>query len=112
RCLVVQKLHSVVQTSALLFEARAESVGVDGGHSSSFPEALAAARRCSISRGSMPSSATVLSRDAWPETIATELAGTANVSASRRTTAAFALPSSGAAATRTFHASPWRPTTT
>jgi len=67
-------------------------------------------RRRSISAGPTPVSSTILSRPLWPETIATASRGTASAAASSRTTASFARPCSGASVTRTFHASPWRPT--
>ena len=75
-----------------------------------FPSPLASARRRSISSVSIPASATVLSREACPETISTSRSEMPSVSASSRTTAAFAFPSSGAAVTRTFQAGPCRPT--
>ena len=74
------------------------------------PLAVADSSRRSASSGAMPARLTTLSRAPWPETIATSRCGSSSVSASSRTTASFARPSSGGAATRTFQASPWRPT--
>src|SRR5262249_43637427 len=99
------------QARALLFEAAAVLGDVDRGHLSSSPAMLASARRRSISSGPRPASATVLSGEVRPETIRTSRRGPARVSARRRTTASLALPSSGAAATRTFQPAPCRPTT-
>ncbi len=65
----------------------------------------------SICSGPTPTSSTILSRVPCPETSVTASRGNASVSARSRTTASFARPPSGGAATRTFHASPCRPTT-
>ena len=46
----------------------------------------------------------------WPETSVRAVRGSASVSARRRRTASFARPRSGASVTRTFQASPCRPT--
>ena len=94
------------EARTLVLEALPVSARVDARHVDSFPSPLAAASRRSISAPSMPVSATVLSREACPETIATSRSGTASVAARRRITAAFALPSSGGAETRTFHTVP------
>src|SRR5262249_15396374 len=98
---------------ALLEELHAEMVGVDAHARLSFlPRSVAEAddTRRSIVPGPSPSSSTILSRPLWPETIVSDSRGTESASASRRSTASFARPCSGAAVTRTFHPSAYRPT--
>ena len=104
RVLVVEELDRLREARALLVEERPELAGVDGGQAGSSPVALACTSRRSVSSGPMPASVTVLSREACPETISTSRSARPSVSASSSTTAAFARPSSGAAATRTFQA--------
>src|SRR5205814_3298918 len=72
--------------------------------------AEADASRPSATAGASPASSTILSRALWPETSVSESRGTPSVSASRRRTASFARPPSGAAVTRSFQPSPYRPT--
>src|SRR5581483_683826 len=90
--------------AALLLEPRAEALAVDA-------HLAASASRRSASSAATPSIATSLSRPPWPATIATDSRGSASAPASRPTTASFARPPSGRDETRTFQASPWRPTT-
>src|SRR5438045_3347158 len=96
---------------ALLEQQRAEPPCVDAHRLVSFllRSAVAEASRRSISAGPTPSSSTILSRPVCPETSVTDVRGIESATASRRSTASFARPSSGGAVTRTFHASPWRP---
>src|SRR5262249_12073742 len=98
--LLVDVVDRVLDAFPLLLQARAYLLGVDHPVSSS---------RRSTSRGSRPCSSTILSRAVCPETTDTAARGTRRRSASSRTTASLARPRSGAALTRTFHASPWRP---
>ena len=84
-------------------ELRAEAVGVDAHAQVSFLPAGASRRR---SLRVSPASSTILSREAPPDTSATVERGTASVSERSSTTASLARPRSGAAATRTFQASP------
>src|SRR5690242_16879777 len=101
--LLVEVGDRVDDPPALLLEQAAEFGSVDGGHSRSFPvPTVAEASRRSISSGPSPASATILSRAPCPETISTSRRARSSVSASRSTTASFALPPSGGAATRTF----------
>ena len=97
---------SRVRSSSRRLRNSAVSMTVTG----SVPAPLAAASRRSVPSRSIPVSAIVLSRELCPETISTPSRGIRRVSASRRTTAAFALPPSAGALTRTFQPAPWRPT--
>src|SRR6266540_2624475 len=104
--LLVQVLDRVAHALPLPNQRFTEPVGVDG-HARPLPAASASNR--SAPSAEMPVSATTLSREPWPDTSSTLRAGTRSVSASSRSTASFARPSSGGSATRTFHAPPWRP---
>src|SRR5918994_709842 len=86
----------------LLDEQVAEVLDVDRAHR----ESLRAASDAAI-----PLTSTTLSREPCPATSLTSSGGIRSVSASRATAASFARPHSGGAATRTFQASPCRPTT-
>src|SRR5262249_14365901 len=67
-------------------------------------------KRDSTSSVSIPTTRKRLSRDRSPETSATALSLTPSVAAMSAIAAAFARPSTGGAATRTWSESPWRPT--
>src|SRR5262249_46510966 len=105
-----RSLHAL----AFLQQLDAEMLGVDGHRRESFlggsSVAEADVSRRSANAGAIPSSSTILSLPVCPETSVTAARGTSSVSARRRTTAAFARPFSGGCVTRTFHASPCRPT--
>ena len=101
----MEVLERRLDAAALFEQSLAESIGVDGTHETcSFR--TAEDRRRSVWVSSMPVSSTILSRAPWPDTILTASRGTARVLASSRTTASFARPTSGGAATRTFQACP------
>src|SRR6266511_1395205 len=104
RRLSMQILDRAFDARALAEQRGAETFGF---HLQPFSPAEASSRSvCDCSR---PSRTTIFSRDACPETSSTVARGTSSVFASSRSTASFARPSSGGSATRTFHASPWRP---
>src|SRR2546421_2406020 len=108
--LLVEVLEGCLDSPALFEQSLAETIGVDCIHETrSLP--TAEVNRRSTRFPSIPASSTILSRELCPETSFTASRGTERVSASRRTTASFARPASGGAATRTFQASPYRPTT-
>src|SRR5207302_7323451 len=112
--LVTERREGVLDPPPLVEERVAELLGVDACHRLSFlprPGSAAEARRRSISAGPTPVSSTTFSLPPWPETRVKAVLGSASVSASSRSTASFARPRSGASVTRTFHASPCRPTT-
>ena len=102
--LAVQVVDRALDARALVEQSSAKTIGIHV--SLSFPASASSRSVCACSR---PSSMTILSRAACPETSATLARGTSSVAASSRSTASFARPSSGGSATRTFHASPWRP---
>jgi hypothetical protein len=62
-----------------------------------------------ISAASSVETSIVFRRDDAPATTRTSARGTSRSVASHATSAAFARPPVGGAATRSFHASPWRP---
>ena len=76
----------------------------------SFPAPLARVRRRSISSWSMPANATILSRDACPETIATSRRAQREGVREQPDDGRVRLAVLGRRATRTFQAAPWRPT--
>src|SRR3954452_13726920 len=102
--LLLQVLERGLHPPPLLEQPLAEMLRVDRAH-----ERLPSSRR-SLSARSMPSIWTTFSRAVWPETIDSERRGRPSSCASRSSTASFARPPSGGAATRTFQPSPCRPT--
>src|SRR4051794_33713117 len=109
---IVQVRDRALEARALLLEKGAELGDVQGAHRVSFPAAaVAEARRRSVSAGSIPATATTLSRLAWPATSSTSPRPSWSASARSRGTASFARPASGAAATRPLHPPPHPPTT-
>ena len=70
----------------------------------------AASSRRSISAASRPPTSTILRREACPATTATRPCPMSSAPASSSTSARFARPRSGGAATRARQPSPWRPT--
>ena len=112
--LVAERRERMLDPLPLVEERVAEVLGVDALTASPFclgRPPVAEARRRSISAGPIPVSSTIFSRPPWPETSVRAVRGSASVSARRRRTASFARPRSGASVTRTFQASPCRPTT-
>src|SRR3954452_3779244 len=110
--LVAEGRERVLDPLLLLEQRVAEVLGVDARQRLSFlPRSPAAeARRRSISAGPIPVSSTIFSLPPCPETSFRAVRGSASVSARRRRTASLARPRSGASVTRTFQASPCRPT--
>src|SRR4051812_21479102 len=112
--LVAQRRERMLDPLLLLEQRLAEMLGVDARHRLSFlprSSPVAEARRRSISAGPIPVSSTIFSLPPWPETSVRAVRGSASVSARSRRTASLARPRSGASVTRTFQASPCRPTT-
>src|SRR3954470_18542849 len=108
RMVVLELLARLLDALALAEQELAEVIGRNAGHARPF--ASAAARRRSVSSADKPLSSTSLSRVVCPPTTLTSPRGSDRVPASSSTTASLARPRSGAARTRIFHASPWRPT--
>ena len=88
------------------FERSRKAFDVDAHRRSS----AAAASTASAVSSLMPSSTTTLSRDEAPAVSSRSRRARSRVLARRSRTASFARPPSGGALTRTFQASPWRPT--
>src|SRR4051794_14087000 len=111
--LLGERRERMLDPLPLVEERLAEVLGVDAHRLSFLPRAspVAEVRRRSISAGPIPVSSTTFSRAPWPETSVRAVRGSASVSASNRRTASLARPRSGASVTRTFQASPCRPTT-
>src|SRR5262249_36976967 len=102
RVLVMEILDRVHHPLSLHEQRLTERLDVDDTHARS--------RRRPASAESIPCSSTTLSGLAAPPTSEISSGARPSVHARRRRSALLARPSSGAAATRTFHASPWRPT--
>src|SRR5262249_50127710 len=94
--LAVEILDRAFDARALVEQRRAETLGVQRQ-----PFFSALVSRRSACAGPRPSSATTLSRDAWPATSERFARGTSSASARSVSTASFARPSSGGSATRT-----------
>src|SRR5919108_701715 len=102
RVLLVEILERVDDSPPFLEQESTERLDIQAAHRESRRSASSAVR---------PETSTVLSRVPCPATRRRSAESTASVSARRASVASFALPRSGGAVTRSFHASPWRPTT-
>src|SRR5918996_833787 len=105
RALVVHGLACHGETLSLVLELGPETVEVER-HATP----AGALSRAASSASLRPSTTIVLSRELSPATISIRLRGISSVAASSSRSAWLALPLSGGAPTRTFHASPSRPT--